>query len=376
MNFSSRSLKVMCVAGAIMLPAISVWADTVYVKSGTDVNGFPTKNVTITKIAKEGDGESLFYTTESGASRSKPLDQVVKIEAEGETAFTQAEVEFVKGNLKAAGDDYRKAMANTTKDWIKHRADVRLLGISAKTGDFLGAVSGFVEMARKDPASAPQHKPAVASAKPDQLDGAIASVNKGLGGASQSSQRVLLPFLVELYNSKGDSAKATATLADLTKLGKSAAASSGNTVDAGTSDTTNLLAKQAEAGVALSSANKAFADKQYDQVISAITSHSRAFTDPDAASKALYLIAEAKAAQANTPEALSDAALAYMRVVAHFKALPGAPIAESLYKTGEIEEKLQKPSDAVVIYKQIISEYKDSKSAQDAQAALARINKG
>ena len=61
-------------------------------------------------------------------------------------AFTQAETDFAKGNLAAAGENYRKAAASTSKDWIKKRAGVRLLGISSKTGDFAGEVAGFVDL--------------------------------------------------------------------------------------------------------------------------------------------------------------------------------------------------------------------------------------
>ena len=64
--------------------------------------------------------------------------------------------------------------------------------------------------------------------------------------------------------------------------------------------------------------------------------------------------------------------MAYMRVVAHFRS-QADPSADALYQTGVIEEKLNKIGDARLIYQQVANEYKESKAAQDANAALARL---
>lgn len=366
----SRLGRLLCLsAAALALGVAGLRADTIYVKSGSDVNGFATRGVTVTKIAKDGETDTIYYTTPAGGTRTKPLDQVVKIELEDDPIFTQAENEFAAGKLEAAGADYRKAMAATTRDWVKRRADLRLLGISSQTGDFVGAVTGYVELARRDPASADAHKPAISGAKPDQLQKAIAAVNRGLGGAKSDTQQVLLPYLAELYTAAGDTAKAQAALSDLARLHPSGSSAAMPGDSAAGRD-----ALQAQAELSLSTADKALAAQQYDQVIAAITKSKTAFIDPEKQARALYLLAQAKEATANTPETLSEAALAYMRVVANFKSQPTAPVADSLYHTGAIEEKLQKPREAALIYKQIISEFKDSKAAQDAQAALTRLN--
>ena len=132
-----------------------------------------------------------------------------------------------------------------------------------------------------------------------------------------------------------------------------------------------MLAKQAEADTALIKANDFLTAHDYANAIAVINKSSAAFVDPDRQAKALYMLAEAKAATAATPEALEEAALAYMRVVAHFKTQPQA--AEALYKTGTIEEKLSKTREAVLIYNQVINEYADSKAAEEAKAAVARL---
>jgi TolA-binding protein len=360
------------VAGSVLLPTLSAVADSIFFKTGGGAaTSFETKGITVVTIENNDGAESIKFLTENGTPRYKPIDTIVKISVDSEPAFTQAETDYANGNLAAAGENYRKATATTSKAWIKHRADVRLLGISSKTGDFVGAVSGFVDLARKDPAAAAAHKPAISGVKPDQLAAAITAVNKGIADARGPAKQLLYPFLAELLNAKGDTAGATAALDALTKLGAPAptAGSSDNSGNASAA----LIAKQAAADIALTEAGKALTDKKYADCISKIMAAKASFTDPDRQAKALYLVADAKAAMATTPDALSDAALAYMRVVANFKAQPTAPVADALYKTAAIEEKLGKPGEAILIYRQIVSDFKDSKAATDAQAAIARI---
>lgn len=368
-----RSIRSAALCAGLALPVVMAAADTVYVKSGA--KGFGLPNVTVNKIAKNDIGdEVVYYTTENGQVLTKPLADIIRLDVDGEPVFSKAEKEYMDGDLTAAGADYRKAMASTSKDWVKHRADIRLVDISAKTGDFAGAVTGFVEMARNDPAAAEKQKPAISGAKPDQLDAAIAAVQRGLGGSKNETQLVLLPFLANLQTQKGDDKGAAQTLARLQKMNPGAAPNRNatpaeNAVDADS----RMNAKQAEANLSLSSATKAFTDKQYAVAIKTIIDHKASFVDPEKQAQALYLIAQAKEATATTPDALADAAVAYMRVVANFKLQPNSPAADALYKTATIDEKLQKPSDALLIYKQVINEFKETKAAQDAQAAVARI---
>jgi TolA-binding protein len=374
MNTNHRStcrlLTAIVIAGSVLLPAVSAVADSIFFKTGGGAaTEFETKGITVVTIENNDGVESIKYLTENGSPRYKPIDTIVRIALDNEPAFTQAESDFAKGNLGPAAENYRKAMATTSKAWIKHRADVRLLGISSKTGDFVGAVAGYVDLVRKDPTTGADHKPAIAGAKPDQLTAAIAAVNRGIADAKMPAKEVLYPYLAELLNAKGDAAGATAALDALNKLGPPA-----NSTGAGQPvGNANVSAKEATADVTLTEATKAFADKKYADCIAKIMAAKGSFIDPEKQARALYLVAEAKAATATTPDALSEAALAYMRVVANFKSQPSAPIPDALYKTAAIEEKLGKPSEAILIYKQLSSEYKDSKAATDAQAAIARI---
>ncbi len=90
----------------------------------------------------------------------------------------------------------------------------------------------------------------------------------------------------------------------------------------------------------------------------------------------MFMLAQAKEGLASDdPKALMDAAIAYMRVVANFGKTPDAPhIAESLMKTAAIEEKLSKPEEALRIYNDVASNYKDAPAAQDAAGSAARIS--
>ncbi|HET6249446.1 MAG TPA: hypothetical protein VFE47_17270 [Tepidisphaeraceae bacterium] len=375
-RLSSRSIPALALAAALLIPGISALGDTVYIKSTPTATPFARKNVTISKIAKDKDEdfESLYYTTDGGNNEHKDLAKVSQIEADNEPSFNQAETEFEKNDLKAASEDYRRAMASSTKEWVKHRSNVRLLLISGKTGDFLGAVAGYVEMVKKDPVAAAAQKPVVASAKPDQLASAITTVNRGLAGASSDTKRTLLPFLIELQTKNNDNAGATASLAELKKLtGGAGQNNPANSTGAADATAAAMAAKEAEADIALNKAKDALAARDYAKVISSINTASASFITPDHQAKALYMLAEAKAATATTPDALEDAAMAYMRVVAHFKAQIGGPAADALYKTGVIEEKLSKTREAILIYKQVVNEYADSKAAEQAKAALERL---
>ncbi len=341
---TSRAVKAFVIAGATLLPLAGAWADTIYVQTGTDLKGLEFPGVAITDIKPETvklrDVESadaiknkglnaddsvqadvLHYTTTNGDPKSKPLDKILQIVCDSEPALTKAEAEYVKKDFAGAAGDYRKALSSSSKDWVKRRADVRLLSISTTLGDFLGTVNGFVELARKDPVSAPSHKPSVTGAKPEQIDSAIATVVKAKSQAKSSVQAVLLPFLAELYNAKGDSENATKALEENAKL-QAGNSGTANANPSGEPSSAALAAKSAEAEVALSSATKALDARQYDQVIKTITDSSKSFIDPDRQAKALYLLAEAKLGSANTPDAYLDAGVAYGRVVAFFKNLP------------------------------------------------------
>ncbi|MDB5290591.1 MAG: hypothetical protein JWL69_1832 [Phycisphaerales bacterium] len=377
----SRLVRALALAGAaVLLPASASLADTIYYRSSATAKPIAIK-AKVSKIAKVNDADELYWVSENtGMEAHKPLSDVVQIDCDAEPNLTTAEAAFVKDDWKAAGESYRKASAATASDWVKRRATLRLLQVAQKNGDFQDAVAGFVEMARKEPANAAQNKPTIAGVKPEQIDKAIGVVKQGAVGAKPESQQVLLPFLLDLLNAKGDTAEAAKVLAELKKVGAPMADASGNTAAGNPAAAPAALsgdAQRAEADVSLAEARKAMADGKYDQVAAAITAHSAAFTDAEHQVEALWLLAEAKGAAATTPDEMKNAALAYMRVVANFKSNPSAPhVADALMKTAAIEEKLKQPSEALAIYNQVAGEFPDGAAAKQAKENADRLSKG
>jgi hypothetical protein len=65
-----------------------------------------------------------------------------------------------------------------------------------------------------------------------------------------------------------------------------------------------------------------------------------------------------------------------MRVVAHFKDAAGAPhVAESLFKTAQILEKLKDDKTASETYQQVAAQYPDSPVAAQAKESAERLKK-
>ena len=98
----------------------------------------------------------------------------------------------------------------------------------------------------------------------------------------------------------------------------------------------------------------------------------------------MYLIAEARygaalALKQNPPTpadiaALQDAALAFMRVVAHFKDLPDRPhVAQAMLRTGQICEMTNDASGATRAYTQLVQQYPDDPNVPAARQGLDRL---
>jgi TolA-binding protein len=341
--------------------ALCARADTIWVKSEAGGKPLAYNNVKITKVDKGESADDLFYVLQTGAERSKPLEQIAQIRADDNADLTAAEDAFAAGDMKAAGAAYRKVFSSSTaKPWAKRRAQLRLVIAAGQTGDFGDSVIAFLGLVQKTPDSAIKNKPQIASASPQQVDTAITSVKAAVTSASADQKKILLPFLVELYTAKKDSANAERTMAELTRLNPSAANSA--------------EAMQARADVALTEAQNALARKNYPQATAAIQTNAALFTEPQQQADALYILAEAKSAMAADDTARKDAALAYMRIVANFKNVGGAPhVADSLLKTAQIEETLKDTKAAQSLYNQIIADYKDSPAAKVAQTRVEAI---
>jgi TolA-binding protein len=351
----------LAVAGGCLLAALSAPAkgDTVFLQSGTG------KPVPLEGVKVEGvEDQSIRFTTAAGVSNSKPLDHVPQIRLDDEPAFTAAEDAFAKSDWAAAADSYRKAIAGSSKDWVKDRASMRLVEAADKSGNFGDAVAGFIELMKTKPALAAEHKPTIPKNQPAQLDPAIALVKQeSIDPKLTADQKtVLLNYLLEMYSAKGDSASAQAVIQ---QLGKAMPA-----------DANSPEARRIQADSKLAEAKQEVTQRQFAQAIHTLESSGNLFTDPMQQAEALYVIAQAKAgaARPDDPDQLKDAALAYMRVVAVCKDIEGKPhVADALFNTAGIEEKLKNLKEAIALYTQVADEFKASPLAAPAVQNAARL---
>ena len=346
-----------CLLVAASLPAL---ADTVYLQSGS---GKP--------IALEGvkvqsaQDQSLTFTTAAGVSNTKPLDHIPEIHLDDEPAFSAAEAAFAKGDFAVAADNYRKAISSTPKDWVKDRSSMRLVEAADKSGNFGDAVAGFIELMKTKPALASEHKPTIPKNQPAALDPAINLVKQESADPKLTADQktVLLNYLLELYGAKGDSASAQAIIQQLGKV----APGNANSADG----------RRIQADSKLAEANQLLQQHQYAQAERTLVGNGGLFTDPGQQAEALYVIAQAKAAAArpDDPDQLKDAALAFMRVVAVCKDIEGKPhVADALYYTAGIEEKLKNPKEAIALYNEVATDFKASPLAATAEQNAARLS--
>jgi TolA-binding protein len=353
------ALAAACVACGLAVPAASALADTVWLQSGTG------KPIALENVKVQGaQDENLTFTTAAGVSNTKPLDHVPLIKLDDEPAFSAAEDAFSKGNWAAAADDYRKALASTSKDWVKDRSAMRLVEAADKSGNFNDAVAGFIELMKTKPAQATQHKPSIPKGQPAQLDPAITLVKQELQDPKLNNDQktVLLNYLLELYSAKGDTASAQAVIQQL-----------GKTMPA---DASSPEARRIQADSKLAEAKQELSQKRFSEAVQALQSNGPLFTDPMQQAEALYVIAEAKAgaARPDDPDQLKDAALAFMRVVAVCKDMEGKPhVADALLQTAAIEEKLKNTKEALALYNQVAAEFRGTPLAGTAQQNAARL---
>lgn len=358
----TRSMLTWTLAGAGLLAAAALPArgDTVWLQSGSG------KPVALEGVKVQGvQDQNITFTTAAGVSNTKPMDHIPEIKLDDEPAFSTAEEDFAKGDYAGAADNYRKAISSSSKDWLKDRASMRLVEAADKSGNFGDAVAGFIELMKTKPALATQHKPTIPKNQPAQLDPAITLVKQeALDPKLTPDQKtVLLNYLLELYGAKGDTASAQAVIQQL-----------GSVMPA---DANSPEARRIQADSKLAEAKQEVAQRQFTQAIQTLVGSGNFFTDPMQQADALYVIAQAKAgaARPDDTDQLKDAALAYMRVVAVCKDLEGKPhVADALFNTAGIEEKLKNPKEAIALYTQVATEFKASPLAETAQQNAARLS--
>jgi tetratricopeptide (TPR) repeat protein len=330
-------------------------ADSVYVQ------GLSYDNVTITGIS----AGQLNFTSVSGNADVRDLAKVQRIHVDGENAFNDAEDAYAAGKFSDAVDGYLTTTRSTTRDWLKDYVATRLVDAANKANRFDAATTAYIAMMQKNPAAAAHVRPAMPATDSTYLDTAISQVNDALtaSGITDEQRVALLQFEVDLYNTKKDAQGADAAEATLDEILAK--------------DPNNPIAQQANARRKLQAATTALAAKKYQEAIGDIESNKQLFTDPAQQADALYTIAEARMGllgAGNDPTALKDVALAYMRVVADFKDVPGKPhVADALLKTAQIEERLAEPDVAGRVYQQVADQFPSDPAAAVAKQNLDRL---
>jgi tetratricopeptide (TPR) repeat protein len=340
-------------------------ADSIWVSSGAK-NSLEIPKVKITDIK---DGKILFVPA-SGRETSRELSQVVRIQTDDDASLTAAENAYANGNQwDVATDGYRRVLGSSPKLWARSWAAQRLVESAQKANRFDAAAAGYVALVQIDPLRAGNFKPTMPDERSTYIDTAVGDVNTALNDPKLSApqRQALLSFQLELYRAKKDQKGVGETMEKLLASGASAA--------------NDPNAAGALAKLKLDQALVALDKKDYAKVMSDVKSAGPQLTDPKDQAQALLLLADAQAGVArgkDDPGAWQDAALAYMRVVAHFKENPAPPLAipvsQALLKTAQIEEKqLKDPDAARQLYQELAKSYPQTTAAAEANAALARL---
>jgi len=357
-----KRLRLFVVAIAIQASSTFAPADTLWIRSGDTGGGVPRENVKVQKVEKE----QIFYLA-NGNPAQTPLANVVRMRLDDEPALSAAEDAYFAGKFDQAADTYTKALRASNKPWVRDRSAVRLIESANKTGRFDTALVGYVYLVTRDAGLAMQNKPALPEAGSNFLALGIKELDKALGekNVTNEQKQALLTLKLDLQRVSGDAAGTEATVAELGKT----APSSG--------DASKGVGNNSQATIQISIAQLAVDQKNYAKARDTIEQNLESFTDPKMQADALFVLAEARYGalgdKYDKPE-LQDCALAYMRVVAFFQNQAGTPhVPESLYKTGEILERLSEPREALRVFEDLAARYPNSSVGPKATSAVTRL---
>lgn len=376
---TGRWLLTRALPGALLLAAaLPASADTLWIASGGG-NPVRRENVRVTKI----ENGNVFFDTTQGAAPPRPLADVRRMEIPGEVPLNAAEEAFEKNDFATAAQQYRRAMDVSQKPFVKARAIARLAEAAAKTGDFAAAVSAWLQtVPGLDVATAKTNKPATTGIKPDALNAGAAELERaGAAGRLNPEQRLVVQtFAVEAYQAAGNTAKAQELLNKLNP-GGAAAAAPGNPAAAPGAVAARAGTPGVGGDLVLAQSKQALAARDWQRAIDLIERNRAGFTQPDNQAEALYNLAVAREGLAgNDPAKLQDAAIAYMRVVAHFgdKPVNGVNVHGALWKVATIQEQLKNTNEALQIYNQLANDVKLKNTQLQAAAAkkVAELKRG
>ncbi|MDQ3441133.1 MAG: hypothetical protein M3478_12375 [Planctomycetota bacterium] len=335
----------------------SVWVSSAKGDAAT-ANAMEYSKVKITRIDETG----VIFANPAGRESDRPLEQVVRIAIDDEPTLNAAEEAFVAGTWDVATDNYLKTIKSTQRDWLKDWVARRLLTAAEKAKRFDAAATAYVT-AVLGGAKAPA-KPAMPDAKSTYLATAAKEVEAALQNPKLSAdqRQALLSFLLDLHRTRNDQKGMADVMQQLQKAGALAA--------------NDPAAAGALARMKLDVAAVAVEGNQYKKALDEINASRAIFVNPADQAQALFLLAQAQEGLAGeNATALHDAALAYMRVVAHCKDSPGRPhVVESMMKTASILERTKNAKAALDLYQQVAAQFGDDPAAAQAREHAQRLS--
>ncbi len=354
---------------AALVTAVSVFAgaaraDTLWVSSAKgDAATASAMEFAKVKIVRIDDAAVIFSST-AGRESDRPIEQVVRIAIDDEAALNAGEEAYVAGKWDTAIDSYLKTVKSTQREWLKAWVAKRLLVAAEKAKRFDAAATAYIT-AVLGASKSPPTKPAMPDAKSTYLATAAKEVDAALQNPKLSAdqRQALLSFLLDLHRTRDDQKGMADVMQQMSKAGLTAA--------------NDPAAAGALARMKLDVAAVAVEGKQYKKAIDEINSSRGVFVNPADQARALFLLAAAQEGLAGEdPNGLQDAALAYMRVVAHCKDTPGKPhVVESLMKTASILERTKNTKAALELYQQVAAQFADDPAAAAAQESAERLGR-
>lgn len=307
-------------------------------------------------------GDSLIYLVGS-RERETPLDELSRIEIDGEDRFNAAEEAYQSGDWERSARQYSDYLSRRGGDeWVRRRATFRLVDAAARANLFREAVDGYVALVDLDAEAAATRQPSPdrAGVTPNQIGDARERVRTGLSAVSgdATKRKMLLSFLLRLDNAAGDADAAANTVQQLVPL-------VGDTVPENRQDWPTF------ARVTLSRADLALRGNNPAEASRLIESSGSVFIEPELLAEALFKLAQASEAEAGDDESkLLDAAFAYVQVPA--QAPDATAIAASaLLAAGDIHRNLGLDEDATKLYSHVATTYAETPAAAEASERLA-----
>jgi hypothetical protein len=348
----SRRLTAVFVAALLVL-AVPATADEVVLMGGLSYDDATVVGIT--------NGE-LEFRTAQGRTTTRPLGDIERLMLTGQRAFNDAEESFATNDYLAAIEGYQRTVRGGSPDWLKNYAGRKLMAAATAAGQFDAAVIGYAAVAEQAPDDALLLKPDVPD-RPGQLQAGDAALAAALDRRpDDATRRALLSLRLELLRGLGDDAALATVLDELSSL------------SGGLGADTPAQRRQL-ADLRLGQANLAIDRGNADEAAQLIDEASSLFVEPQQAAEALFLRGRAKeAAAGEDAQKLKDAALDYMRVVAHYKNLEGKPkVAASLLRAAAILDRLGDASAARNLYQAVATETPEAPEAAEAKRRLAAM---